>query len=183
MQTPSAFHPLTARDYSYFTIIPEISDELNSLSEKGIKTGLHPQDSEKTDKSSKKADRNWSLNATKFIMLKYRHWQLAHRRVISFVDFLKTSSDEIQRYFHVKKSASQIKDKINNTKTGYVSLAESVKPGKEGKKHALSSKKIPNDVFCFMDKFYNAQRSVFVENVIAEIGVILSEEAQKENTA
>ncbi|EKE40263.1 hypothetical protein ENUP19_0274G0087 [Entamoeba nuttalli] len=188
MQTPSAFRPISLQGRTCFTVIMDpsaIGDQQMSFTTKTpiLKPLQSFYENQKPTKTVKKIDRNWTLNSTKYVMLKYRQWQLALRRAISFVDFLKDSSDDLQKYFYMKKSPSQIKDKINNTKAGYISLIENIKNEQTGLPSNIptgsSSKKIPTDVFYFMDRFYNAQRSVFIEDVVAEIDSTLSDESKK----
>ncbi|ELP95013.1 hypothetical protein EIN_252170 [Entamoeba invadens IP1] len=186
MQTPSAFRPVTQQTRSYYTIMVSANeDPVNNSLEKVLlppKKLSAAQPTNLRTKAVKKIDRNWTLNSTKYVMLKYRHWQLVHRRSVTFVDLLNSMSNDLQKYFYLKKSPSQIKDKINNTKAGYISLLDTIKTEKTGEASVssnTSSKKIPNDVFFFVDRFYNAQRSVFAEDVVAEIDITLKDEKQK----
>ena len=92
METLSAFRPVSDEQHHFYMILEGSErsfSEDNNKKPKSVKEGTKP----------KKIDRNWSFNATKFILLKYRYWQLSLRRSTGFSEFLKPSPGESSTNF------------------------------------------------------------------------------------
>ena len=91
---------------------------------------------------------------------------MKERKNQSLNDFLKETSNSIQRIFRVSKSSVQIRDKINNTKSSYSIITKKLnelktdnfeKLEKTDKKHVWKNEKcnsLSKQVYMIMNAFY-----------------------------
>ena len=63
--------------------------------------------------------RDWNFVSASYIMLQYRKWQLKDRKTLSLKQFHHECSNQMAADLRIKKTATQIRDKINNTRSTY----------------------------------------------------------------
>ena len=63
--------------------------------------------------------RTWNDEMTMYVMLKYRKWQISERNNISLGQFHRECAAALMEDFHIYKTPTQIRDKVNNTKSAF----------------------------------------------------------------
>ncbi|KAL7715681.1 Myb/SANT-like domain-containing protein [Entamoeba marina] len=73
--------------------------------------------------------RVWNDEMTMYVMLKYRRWQIKGRKELTLSQFHKTCAQSLFDDFRIHKTPTQIRDKVNNTKSAYSNLKKKVSNG------------------------------------------------------
>ncbi|BFU22533.1 hypothetical protein EHI8A_067600 [Entamoeba histolytica HM-1:IMSS-B] len=156
MQSLSVFRPSHPRLY---TVIGE-STILNSV--------------ESSDGIKNRNTREWGDLMTTYVMLKYRKWQIKDRRTMSLHSFHQRCSEELFNDLGINKTPTQIRDKVNNTRSSYHALIkqlqkESFKWTQE--KHYSLSK----PVFDFMSIFFESNNTITLDQINQKIVEVIQQ--------
>ncbi|ELP93587.1 hypothetical protein EIN_063020 [Entamoeba invadens IP1] len=65
------------------------------------------------------SSRTWTEKTTKYVLLKYFYWKFTEPSVMSLHEMYKTISASVALDLAVSKTSTQIRDKINNIKSGF----------------------------------------------------------------
>ncbi|BFU21908.1 hypothetical protein, conserved [Entamoeba histolytica] len=133
-----------------------------------------------------RSSRDWSDLATLYIMLKYRKWQLKDRRTQPLKQFHIQCSNDLLNDLGIKKTSTQLRDKINNTRSSYhisvqrlfVGFSKAIsKQIKEGVFDPISTF-LNKRVLKMMKFLYDTKSTVTVENIDAQINTIINQNSK-----
>ncbi|ELP93331.1 hypothetical protein EIN_057160 [Entamoeba invadens IP1] len=116
-------------------------------------------------------NKQWNDEITIYLMLTYKKWQLYDRKKIALNVFFKNTTQTLIDVFHLYKSPTQIRDKVNNTKSSF-SLV--VKKMKTDNAHWVNDKcaSISKDVFNFMREYFSEDTFFDVDMIDRQIDAI-----------
>ncbi|ELP86568.1 hypothetical protein EIN_162020 [Entamoeba invadens IP1] len=121
--------------------------------------------------SSSQTNKQWNDEITIFVMLKYRKWQMTGRKAQNLNHFYKTCTQDLLDVFHITKTPTQIRDKVNNTKSSFALLLKKEKQGNIAwTKEKCAS--LSKNVFCCLEKYFSEDFVVDqdqVDRMIAKI--------------
>lgn len=151
-------------NYSAFSVVPsENYTVIYSPSNSSVEESIERRE------DYSQYSRQWNDELTIFIMLKYRKWQLKERKTIPLNQFLKDCSQLLIEKFHLYKTPTQIRDKVNNTKSSFTSFLKKGNGIWSPEKCSTLSK----DVFDFMKTYYSSDKSLisidFIDQYIANL--------------
>lgn len=113
--------------------------------------------------------RQWNDELTIFVMLRYRKWQLKERKTIPLNQFLKECSQTLIEKFHLYKTPTQIRDKVNNTKSSFTTF---LKKG-NGIWSPEKCSSLTKEVFDFMKIYYSGDKTLisldYIDEYIAKL--------------
>ena len=66
-----------------------------------------------------KTTRDWNYASTSYIMLQYRKWQIKDRKTVTLKQFHHDCAERMTADLKIKKTPTQIRDKINNTRSTF----------------------------------------------------------------
>ncbi|ELP87461.1 hypothetical protein EIN_097380 [Entamoeba invadens IP1] len=122
--------------------------------------------SSNTDDNS---SRTWTEKATKYVLLKYFYWRYTEPSVMSLHETYKTIAASVALDLGITKTSTQIRDKINNIKSGYKKdqkgLSDSF--GKD----VLSLKYISPAIYDVMDKYFDEQKAKSHMDILSDINM------------
>ncbi|ELP89781.1 hypothetical protein EIN_425030 [Entamoeba invadens IP1] len=99
-----------------------------------------------------KVSRDWNDESTSYVILKYRKWQLKERKNVPLKMFHTKCSEDLFSDLHVKKTPTQVRDKINNTRSAYHTITKQIKQKVfEGTQSSLS-----DYVYTLMRNLFNS---------------------------
>ena len=154
MQTLSVFRPTHPKFYTVIT--DTIITNSNESSESKVKKS-----------------REWSDMTTMYVMLQYKRWQLKDRKVVSLNDFHQKCVDGLFMDLGVTKTATQVRDKVNNARSSYNSIVKQLQKGTfqwSQEKHLSMTR----SVFNFMSVFFDSKAIVSLEAIDKKIQEIVS---------
>ncbi|ELP85784.1 hypothetical protein EIN_281550 [Entamoeba invadens IP1] len=154
MQNLSAFRPTHPQLYRVYVD----SSVVNSL--------------ELSETKEAKNTREWADLTTMYIMLKYRKWQLKERRTVSLHVFHQRCTEEMLNELSINKTATQIRDKVNNTRSSFHSLLKQSKNGGfkwVQEKHSSLTK----NVYDFMCAYFDPLSSVSLDLVESKLASVI----------
>ena len=153
MHTLSVFRPAHPK---FYTII---SDPIISSSV------------ENSEQKTKKS-REWNDMTTMYVMLQYKRWQMKDRKVVSLHNFHQQCVENILLDLGVSKTPTQIRDKVNNTRSSYHGILKQIQKGNfqwTQEKHLSLSK----NVFNFMSVFFENKNAVSLDEIDKKINEIV----------
>ena len=118
--------------------------------------------------SSRDVLRQWSDSQTMVVMLLYRRWQLKDRKNIPLNIFQQNCSKELFDLIGISKNPTQVRDKINNTRSSYHTIMKKETLGSlnwNNKKIASMTK----PVYTFMQKFFGNDSIITVDEINSTI--------------
>ena len=121
-----------------------------------------------------KITRSWTEETTKYIMLTYRFWQLHDKKTMPLHEFYENTSLSLYNDLRIRKTATQIRDKVNNTKSSYNAIAKQIINHKNIKTNSLTP-----EIIEFMHKFFGENSTNSIEEVNNEIQNIINEHNDK----
>ncbi|EKE42822.1 hypothetical protein ENU1_008920 [Entamoeba nuttalli P19] len=121
-----------------------------------------------------RSSRDWSDLATLYIMLKYRKWQLKDRRTQPLKQFHIQCSNDLLNDLGIKKTSTQLRDKINNTRSSYHAISKQIKEGVFDPISTFLNKR----VLKMMRFLYDTKSTVTVENIDAQINTIINQNSK-----
>ena len=151
----SAFRPVQSE---YYTVIYDNTVVYNS------------QDN---SESKSKKSREWTDITTMYVMLQYKRWQIKDRKNTSLHLFHQQCVDNLMTNMGVSKTPTQIRDKVNNTRSSYHSILKQINKGNfqwTQEKHASLSK----NVFEFMCEFFENKKIVTIDQIDDRINDIIT---------
>ena len=156
--------------YSVFTVVPSENYSV-----------IYSQPNSSIDESSEKVQdyshysRQWNDELTIFVMLRYRKWQLQERKTVPLNQFLKQCSQMLLEKFHLYKTPTQIRDKVNNTKSSFTTF---LKKG-NGVWTPEKASSLSREVFEFMKTYYSGDKTLIsIEYIDEYIQRLISKYAQ-----
>ncbi|ELP89980.1 hypothetical protein EIN_402740 [Entamoeba invadens IP1] len=146
MQTLSVFKPSCPSFYKvYFDLTVMGSAEISESKESKI-------------------TREWTDLSTMYVMLKYRKWQIKERKSTSLHVFHQKCTEDMNNELGINKTPTQIRDKVNNTRSSFHTILKQVKAGNfkwTQDKHASLTK----TVYEFMLTHFDPSKEVPLEFV------------------
>ena len=127
---------------------------------------------ESSEQRSKKS-REWTDETTMYVMLQYRKWQMKDRKAVSLHSFHQRCVESIFVDLGVSKTPTQIRDKVNNTRSSYHGILKQIQKGNfewTQEKHLSLSK----NVFNFMSVFFENKGSVSLDDIEKKINEIVA---------
>ncbi|EKE40622.1 hypothetical protein ENUP19_0315G0011 [Entamoeba nuttalli] len=121
----------------------------------------------------------WNDEITIFVMLKYKKWQLSQRKYKTLNEFLKECSECLTTNFHFKKSPTQIRDKINNTKSSYANIIKKSSAQFSKEKNLPLTKKL----FDFMNIYFNGKYVISIDTLEEQISLLMRKFMSHVNTS
>ncbi|EDR23682.1 hypothetical protein EDI_281580 [Entamoeba dispar SAW760] len=121
----------------------------------------------------------WNDEITIFVMLKYKKWQLSQRKYMTLNEFLKECSECLINNFHFKKSPTQIRDKINNTKSSYANILKKSTSQLSKEKNLPLTKKL----FDFMNIYFNGKYIISIDILEEQISLLMRKFISHINTS
>ncbi|KAL7722153.1 Myb/SANT-like domain-containing protein [Entamoeba marina] len=115
--------------------------------------------------------REWTDTTSMYVMLKYRLWQMKDRRVLSLHSFHQKCTEDILQDLGVNKTPTQIRDKVNNTRSSFLTILKKMKnssPNWSGDKRFSLSKHL----FQFMSKFFSPGVDVTLDEISQKLDEI-----------
>ena len=121
-------------------------------------TTFHPEDVA--------SSRMWTEKATLYVLLKYFFWKYTQPSIMSLHEMYKTIAASVALDMGINKTSTQIRDKINNIKSGY-------KKDKKTFQNCLDNdtifKHISASLYNVMDKYFDEQKVKEYDDVLKEI--------------
>ena len=112
--------------------------------------------------------REWSDSQTMLVMLLYRKWQLKDRKEIPLQSFQEQCAKQLFDLIGINKNATQVRDKINNTRSSYHAILKKSKNGPiEWKKKKIAS--MTRNVYTFMSKYFNSENIISIDEIDHQI--------------
>lgn len=112
------------------------------------------------------SSRVWSEKATLYVLLKYFFWKYTQPAIMSLHEMYKTISASVALDMGINKTSTQIRDKINNIKSGY-------KKDKKTFKNCLDNemvfKHISVPLYNVMDKYFDEEKVKQFDDILKEI--------------
>ena len=127
---------------------------------------------ESSEQRTKKS-REWNDETTMYIMLQYRKWQMKDRKIVSLHHFHQKCVENILTDLGVNKTPTQIRDKVNNTRSSYHNILKQMQKGHfqwTQDKHLSMTK----TVFNFMAMFFDSKAILSVEAIDKKLSEIVS---------
>ena len=116
--------------------------------------------------------KEWSEITTKYILLKYKIWQLKYRKTMSLQIFYSQCSNELLKDMKIKKTSNQVRHKINNTRSSFHLLLEQIQKGtfkwEENKSHSFSK-----SLFDFMCCYFNTDQNYTLDSILNHLQDII----------
>ncbi|KAL7711901.1 Myb/SANT-like domain-containing protein [Entamoeba marina] len=112
--------------------------------------------------------REWTNTSTMYIMLKYRYWQIKERQEYTLQHFHQTCSQSLLKDLNVNKTPTQIRDKVNNTRSSFHAIIKNNNINTiswENVKHSTISKPL----FEFMIKFFDTNTVVSIDDITKQL--------------
>ena len=112
------------------------------------------------------SSRMWTEKATLYVLLKYFFWKYTQPSIMSLHEMYKTISASVALDMGINKTSTQIRDKINNIKSGY-------KKDKKTLKNCVDNdtvfKHISASLYNVMDKYFDEEKCKENDDIIKEI--------------
>ncbi|EDR23981.1 hypothetical protein EDI_187090 [Entamoeba dispar SAW760] len=121
-----------------------------------------------------RSSRDWSDLATLYIILKYRKWQLKDRRTQPLKQFHIQCSNDLMNDLGIKKTSTQLRDKINNTRSSYHAISKQRKEGIFDPIQTFLNKR----VLKMMKFLYDTKSTVTVEDIDVQINTIIKQNSK-----
>ncbi|KAL7713279.1 Myb/SANT-like DNA-binding domain-containing protein [Entamoeba marina] len=107
------------------------------------------------------SSRAWTEKATKYVLLKYFYWKYTEPSSMSLHEMYKTIAASVALDMGIHKTSTQIRDKINNVKSGYK------KDSKLGIESSL--KHVSPSLFAVMKKYFDVNSIKLYTDIHEEI--------------
>ena len=154
IQTLSVFRPTHPK---YYTVIND-TIVTNSM---------------ESSESRFKKSREWTDTTTMYVMLQYKKWQMKDRKTVSLNAFHQQCVDGLFMDLGINKTATQVRDKVNNTRSSYHNILKQMQKGHfqwTQDKHLSMTK----TVFNFMAMFFDSKAILSVEAIDKKLSEIVS---------
>ena len=115
------------------------------------------------DSTSTVMSREWNNVTTIYVMLRYRYWQIKERRHTPLHTMQESIAQELANYFNVNKTPTQIRDKINNTRTSFhisMNTMRSTIVSSAAKKSTL-----PYFILKMMNQYFSNEKGVCIQEL------------------
>ncbi|GAB1225766.1 hypothetical protein ENUP19_0261G0012 [Entamoeba nuttalli] len=113
------------------------------------------------------SSRAWTERSTVYVLLKYFYWKYTEPSVMSLHEMYKTIAASVALDMGINKTSTQIRDKINNVKSGYKKDKKAIRSSPHS--DTISLKYISSTLYDVMDKYFDESKVKEYDDVLKEV--------------